>query len=193
LLRKKNVLHTMRKFCWAGLLFIMIGGCKPKIPENIIQPDRMGVILYDIHVVDGYIGSIPKQDSAKKVSAAYYKGVYKKFAIDSVVFTKSMDYYYDHPDVLSTIYEKVTANLKKSKDSLDKIQKKISLKTAAKMKLKKDSADKANLKKGIKTKPDDKGAKDTALDPALDKANINQTKKTMPKGFHKHGVLKKVI
>ena len=140
----------MRRFYWAGLLLIVIGGCKPKIPENIIQPDKIGLVLYDIHIVDGYIASIPKADSAKKVSAAYYKGVYKKFAIDSALFTKSMDYYYNHPDELSKIYEGVTASLKKSKDSLDKDDKKYSQKAEAIQKLKSDSAAKANPKTGVK-------------------------------------------
>jgi len=204
LLRKNNVLDTMRRFCWLGLLFIMIGGCKPKIPENIIHPSRMGVILYDIHVADGYIASIPRQDSAKRVSAAYYKGIYRKFSIDSAIFTRSMDYYYDHPDVLSSIYERVTASLKKSKDSVDKIQRKISLKAEAVQKFKRDSIAKANpklaaieavqklkrdsiAKATANVNPINKVKKDTAPDPALDKATSNRQ---MPKGSPGQGALK---
>ncbi|WP_158800499.1 DUF4296 domain-containing protein [Pedobacter sp. L105] len=196
----------MRRFCWVGLLFIVIGGCKPKIPENIIHPSRMGVILYDIHVVDGYIASIPKQDSAKKVSAAFYKGVYRKFSIDSAIFTRSMNYYYDHPDVLSNIYDRVTTSLKKSKDSVDKIQRKIMLKAEALQKKKRDSIEKANpkmaaakaeavqkLKKDSIAKvaaslnPVNKVKKDNAPDPTLDKA---MSKRQMPKGAPGQGALK---
>lgn len=130
MLRKNNVLRTMKKLCCIGLLCIVLAGCKSKIPGDIIQPDKMAAVLYDIHVTDGYIGTIPRQDSAKIVAASYYKGVYRKFGIDSAKYNSSMDYYYAHPDVLGSIYNKVTVSLKKSKDSLDKIaEKKAKLET----------------------------------------------------------------
>lgn len=140
----------MRKICCVAFLFLVLAGCKSKTPGNIIQPEKMAAILYDIHVTDGYIGSIPNQDSAKKVSAAYYKGVYTKFGIDSVKYTKSMDYYFANPAVLDGIYEKVTRDLKKSKDSLDKINEKVIKLEAAKrakaVKKTKDSLDKIRAK-----------------------------------------------
>jgi hypothetical protein len=81
----------------------------------------MEKILYDIHIVDGYISTIRNPDSAKKVSAAYYKGVYKKFKVDSVTYTKSMDYYYKHPDLLTEMYDDIKANLQKTKTRLEKV------------------------------------------------------------------------
>jgi len=136
----------MRRFCWAALLLLVIAGCQPKIPVDIIQPQKIRKVLYDIHVVEGYTTTIPHPDSMKKVSATYYKGVYKKFGIDSALYTKSMDFYFNHPDMLSTIYIDVTAALQKSKDSVDKIQEKILKKEEALKKAKKDSIDKANPK-----------------------------------------------
>lgn len=122
----------MRKICCIGFLFIVLAGCKSKVPGDLIQPDKMAAVLYDIHVTDGYIGTIPQQDSAKKVSAAYYKGIYAKFDIDSVKYTKSMAFYFAHPDVMNGIYQQVMSALKKSKDSLDKINQKILKLEAAK-------------------------------------------------------------
>lgn len=115
----------MRNFLCVGLVLILFAGCKSKIPADIIQPEKMQVILYDIHIADGYVSTLSSsQDSAKKIAAAYYKGIYNKFAIDSVLYTKSMTFYYDHPEVLNGMYDQVNAALKKSKDSLDKVESK---------------------------------------------------------------------
>jgi len=140
----------MRKICCVAFLLLVLAGCRSKTPGDIIQPEKMAAILYDIHVTDGYIGTIPNQDSAKKVSAAYYKGIYAKFGIDSVKYTKSMSYYFANPDVLSGIYVKVTDALKKSKDSIEKINEKVAKLEAAKrakaVKKTKDSLDKIKAK-----------------------------------------------
>ena len=137
----------MKKFCYAGLLFLLIAGCQSKIPGNIIPPDKMGAILYDIHVTDAYITTLASQDSAKKVSATYYKGIYRKFDTDSARYTQSMNFYAEHPDLLSKIYETVTASLKKSKDSIDKVNEKIlKVKTAKRAKAVKDSLAKIDPK-----------------------------------------------
>lgn len=134
----------MKKVCWAVLLAVVFAGCKPKIPDHIIQPQKIRAVLYDMHIIDGYITGIPNPDSAKKVSAAYYKGCYKKFGIDSASYARSMNYYFDHPESLSSIYKDVTERLKKSKDSIDKLEAKRIKKEEAKKKAKLDSLKKAD-------------------------------------------------
>lgn len=86
----------------------MFYACKPGIPKTIIQPNKMEKVLFDIHVVDGYIGALQRPDTAKMIASSYYKGVYKKFGIDSASYTKSLNYYYQHPDLLNKIYENLT-------------------------------------------------------------------------------------
>ncbi|NQX39116.1 protein of unknown function [Pedobacter steynii] len=129
----------MRNFLYIVFLFLLISGCKPGIPKQVIQPDQMSGLLADIHIVDGYVSSIPSSDSAKKVAAAYYKGIYKKYGVDSAKYAKSMAYYNSEPKVLDEIYTKVVADLSRQKaivvksDSLSnaKIQKALSLKNSA--------------------------------------------------------------
>jgi hypothetical protein len=111
----------MRKFLSFALLCFSLICCKSKaVPETLIQPDKMKKILYDIHIVDGYISTIQNPDSGKKVSAAFYKGIYTKFKVDSALYTKSMDYYYNHPDVLTEMYDDIKADLQKTKTALEK-------------------------------------------------------------------------
>ncbi|WP_199141107.1 DUF4296 domain-containing protein [Pedobacter sp. ASV12] len=91
--------------------------CKPGIPKELIQPDKMEKVLFDIHVVDGYISTMsPGADSTKKIASAFYKGIYKKFQIDSALYNQSMNYYYQHPDILKKIYDNVTTQLNKTKE-----------------------------------------------------------------------------
>lgn len=112
---------------------VFLYACKPGIPKNIIQPQKMENILFDIHVVDGYMTSMPSPDTAKKVSAAYYKGIYKKFGIDSALYNKSLNYYYDHPDVMNKMYENITKKLNATKEKLNSAEMK---KTAEEVKVK---------------------------------------------------------
>jgi hypothetical protein len=112
----------MRKFLALGLLCFILISCKSKgVPKEFIQPDKMEKILIDIHIADSYISTMTKPDSAKKVSAAYYKGIYKKFNVDSASYTRSMNYYYMHPDKLTDIYDNIKKDLGKTKAKLEKV------------------------------------------------------------------------
>ena len=106
----------MKKIFATLIISIVFFACKPGIPKDVIQPEQMEKVLYDIHVVDGYVSILGGQDTAKKVASAYYKGVYKKFNIDSAIYNKSLDYYYKHPPILKKIYDSITVQLTKLKD-----------------------------------------------------------------------------
>lgn len=112
----------MRKFLSLFFVSLSLICCKSKeVPNTVIQPKQMVKILYDIHLADSYITSIGNVDSAKKLSAAFYKGIYKKHKTDSARYTKSMDYYYNHPAYLTSIYEQVKKDLEKTKEKQDTI------------------------------------------------------------------------
>ncbi|AOM78841.1 DUF4296 domain-containing protein [Pedobacter steynii] len=136
----------MRNFLYIVFLFLLISGCKPGIPKDIIQPDQISSILTDIHIVDGYVSTMPSADSARKVAASFYKGIYKKYGIDSAMYAKSMNYYNRDPRILDGIYTRVVDDLSRQKsvllksDSLinAKNQKELSLKRTADSLLKAD-------------------------------------------------------
>ncbi|WP_316837111.1 DUF4296 domain-containing protein [Pedobacter nutrimenti] len=160
----------MKKILLAGIASLFLFGCKPPVPKDIIQPDDMGKILYDIHIADGYVNTIPLPDSAKKVASSFYKGIYKKYGTDSAAYTKSMNFYYTHPDLMSSIYEKIKADLTAAKKKVDKVV--VDSVAAANKKLQKklklDAAKKAavpdpKLIKNIKTKDSLLVKKDSAL------------------------------
>lgn len=110
----------MRRFICGLMAMVALVACKQKMPSNIIAPDKMKNILYDIHVTDGYISTIAMPDSSKKVAAAYYKGIYKKFGIDSAKYAESMNYYYKHPQDLDKMYKSIAQRLAKQQKAMEK-------------------------------------------------------------------------
>lgn len=110
----------MRKILYSIVVIFSVSGCKPGIPKDIIQPDEMAMVLHDIHLADAVVNNVGRPDSAKMIAAAYYKGIYKKYNIDSALYSRSMAYYYDDPKALSAIYGKVTGELTKEKNVIEK-------------------------------------------------------------------------
>jgi DNA polymerase sigma len=110
----------MKRFLSIIIFFILIQGCKSGIPKDIIQPNKMEKVLFDIHVVDGYIGTMINQDTTKIIASSYYNGIYKKHVIDSALLNKSMNYYYTHPVILNDIYTNVEKVFTAEKEKYDK-------------------------------------------------------------------------
>lgn len=96
---------------------LVIVSCKPGIPKDIEQPADIENILHDIHIIDAYLGNISNPDSAIKISAPLYKGIFKKYNTDSAKHAVSMTYYYKHPELLVKMYESISKRLAKEKDA----------------------------------------------------------------------------
>jgi len=110
----------MKRIVWFLGIVILISSCKQKAPDGIINRETMEEILYDIHVVDGYISTIYVTDSARKVGAAYYNGIYKKFDTDSVQYAKSLSYYSQNPKIMQEMYTALGKKIERQKVSLAK-------------------------------------------------------------------------
>jgi len=110
----------MNKIFAVIMACICFFSCKPGVPKKLIQPDTMEKVLYEIHLTDGYIGTVSNPDTAKLIAAAYYKGIYNKFAIDSAIYDKSLHYYFQHPEVLKPMYERVLKRLEQLRASNEK-------------------------------------------------------------------------
>jgi len=110
----------MKKLVWVLVVVVLWLGCKQKVPNGIINRDKMEEILFDIHLVDGYISTIYMQDSARKVGAAYYNGIYKKYDTDSVQYTRSLTYYNNNPEILQEIYKGIAKKLENQKIKMQK-------------------------------------------------------------------------
>ncbi len=131
----------MKQFIYITISVLLLAGCKPGIPKDIIQPEEMAEVLRDIHVTDAYIGTVTFIDSMKIKAASYYKGIYKKHGIDSALYVKSLAYYQNDPKALDKVYAMVLADLNASKAAIIKTDSLNSLRLAneVKQKMRKDS------------------------------------------------------
>ena len=177
----------MKNFLYIAIVFFLLSGCKPGIPKDLIQPEEMAKILHDIHIADSYLGMTMSPDSVKIKAAGYYKGIYKKYDIDSATYTKSMVYYQKEPKILNDIYLKITGTLTKEKNAILKADSIFSAKEMmkARMKMVRDSTRTADstfwadflLKPSARQKA--MGIKDTALLKDTVKKNIDVIKLKM--------------
>ncbi len=110
----------MNKFFAFLIICVALYACKQGIPKDVIQPDKMEKVLFDIHAVDGYIGTLQKPDTSKIVASSYYAGVYKKFSIDSATYLYSMNYYYKRPDLLDKMYLNLMKEFEKERKRNEK-------------------------------------------------------------------------
>lgn len=161
----------MNNFLYIAIVFFLISGCKPGVPGDVIQPEEMAKVLHDIHVADSYLGMTMRPDSVKIKAAEYYKGIYKKYDIDSALYARSMNYYTREPKVFNEIYVNLTRELTKEKDAIIKRDSILSAREMlkVKMKIQRDSTRHADstfwanflLKPAARLKAE--GIKDTAL------------------------------
>lgn len=114
-------MHKYKNLFFSVLLFF--AACKSdKTPSGIMEPEQMTSLLTQLHIVDGSLYNVTQiPDSLYKYGTAKYLDVFKKFHTDSVQFKKSYKYYTSHPELLETIYEQITINLKTKSDSLNKL------------------------------------------------------------------------
>lgn len=132
----------MKNFLNIVILFFVFVGCKPGIPKELIQPEEMAKVLHDIHMADSFLGMTMRPDSVRIKAAEYYKGIYKKYDIDSAIYTKSMAYYQKEPKILNDIYVQVTTVLTKERDAIVKADSIFNAKEMMKLRIKlsRDSA-----------------------------------------------------
>ncbi len=112
------------------IMMLLVFSCKPGIPNDVLKPQQMENILFDIHIVDGYLYTLPVNDSLKIIASAYYNGVYKKYGIDSATFTGSKNYYYQHTDLFKDMYANIVEKLEKEREKQTKLNNDLIAKSA---------------------------------------------------------------
>jgi hypothetical protein len=129
-------------------------GCKSdRVPDNIIQPDRMAGLLTEIHLTDGSMYNVMQvPDSLYKYGNAKYLLAFKTYHTDSLQFKKSLQYYSQNPELLVKMYQEISDVLKKKSDSLNKANQ-LQIETDTKRKA--DSVKKLPKQPAVQQKPVD--------------------------------------
>ncbi len=108
----------MTKYFFIFLLGITLLACQKKTSKPPIDRDTYKNILKEV-----ILTNIVKQELKKKDSleTGWLSLVYKKYQIDSIKLEKTTEYYSQHPEDLQKIYEEIYQDIKKTSDSLDKL------------------------------------------------------------------------
>lgn len=124
LFRKFVQIYKMQRLILLLLsLFFLSVGCKRELPEGILPEEQMAEVMSEVHILDGYISNMPS-DSAKRVIQPLYEQLLGKHGLDSISFTKNVDYYFGNPALTQHTYDRVIKKLEEqerlflSRDSL---------------------------------------------------------------------------
>lgn len=98
------------------LAAMMVGGCKPGIPEYVIPQDKMEDILYDYHLAEG--AAAQDFNAADFKRSLYGRAVFKKYGITEAEFDTSMVYYMANTRYLHEIYKSLTERFKKQVEGM---------------------------------------------------------------------------
>tara|TARA_B100001540_G_scaffold220042_1_gene194465 strand:- start:70 stop:423 length:354 start_codon:yes stop_codon:yes gene_type:complete len=90
-----------------------------KKPDNLINQEKMEAILYDLSIINSIKPSSYKNPEFPSSSLDSY--IFIKYGVDSLQLTQSESYYSKIPKIYLKIYNNVEKRLKKTKDSLNKI------------------------------------------------------------------------
>ncbi len=101
-----------RSGVWKYLIVgaLLLSACKPKVPEQYIQPDEMEELLYDYYVGQG-ISNARRDDNNNYKRQLIYNAVLKKHGVTRAEFDSSLVYYYTRADRFIKIYDNVQKRL----------------------------------------------------------------------------------
>ena len=88
------------------------------IPQGIIQPEKMEVILWDCLKADAYCSELLKKESLINdtlENVRLKKIIFKKHQITNKDFNKSYSYYRAHPDLMVVVIDSIIAQQNRDK------------------------------------------------------------------------------
>jgi hypothetical protein len=93
-------------------LFLVSCYSDNKVPSELIQPDEMKNVLWDVMSAQTWANEIVKKDSSANMTAemkVLSQKVFEIHKIDSARFSKSYNWYIKHPLVLKPIFDSMYA------------------------------------------------------------------------------------
>ncbi len=91
------------------LATLLIACGSEKKPANLIEQDKMPVILADIHEAEAHVNNmhLGGQDSSILAYQRLRWKIMKQHQTDTTTFRVSLKYYISHPNTFKSIYEEV--------------------------------------------------------------------------------------
>ena len=105
----------MSRYFIIVLMISLLYSCsnKSEVPADIIQPDKMEKVLWDLMRADQYLGTyvFSRDTSKNKVteSLLYYQRIFKLHHVSKEQFDKSFRFYREHPVLFKAIMDSISA------------------------------------------------------------------------------------
>jgi hypothetical protein len=105
---------------WAWAAIVLLASCtnKKNIPDNILPPAKMQLVLWDVLKADAFTSDFIRKDTAKKPEAALAALQLQIFAVHKTskeVFYKSYEYYKAHPEIMQPFLDTMIAKYTREK------------------------------------------------------------------------------
>ena len=103
---------------YLGVLFFVSCTSKNKIPSQVMQPDKMEAVLWDVIKAEAFTAQGLNKDSTTNPAKENYKLQQKIFAIHHISekdFYTSYDYYKKNAALLKTILDSISAHAQEKK------------------------------------------------------------------------------
>ena len=105
-----------------GIMSLCAVSCKRNnVPADIIQPDEMGKILFDISMAEEFVNSYITKDSSRNKEAEIqreYQKVFMLYKVTEAGFRKSYAYYNSHPLIFKTLMDSLNARGQRARNKL---------------------------------------------------------------------------
>ena len=112
----------MKHLLWCFLLFG--AACSPgKIPANIIPPEKMKTIVFDLLKADTYVNNFVLKDTTLKSKEQHIKMYEQVFLIHKITkkdFYISLNYYQQHPDVNKKLFDSTLSYANRQREMIFK-------------------------------------------------------------------------
>ncbi|WP_018616184.1 DUF4296 domain-containing protein [Segetibacter koreensis] len=102
----------MKNCIYICLTLIFIGCSHRPVPKEILPPDSMEKIVYDLLKVDEYINNYVSKDTTANIKmkrSIFYEQIFKLHSTTRKEFYTSYRYYQQHPDIQKTLFDSVSA------------------------------------------------------------------------------------
>jgi hypothetical protein len=99
---------SVKKMLLAATVILFSCRSKNNIPDGVIKPAKMQVVLFDVIRADNFVFQYVTKDSSKKPEAELAKLQQQIFAVHKISradYYKSYEFYKAHPDIMQPMLD----------------------------------------------------------------------------------------
>jgi len=105
----------MIRYALAALFGITLLSCGNGKPKNLLEPEKMETVLWDVIRADTYVARYTGTDSSKNIKeeqARYQQKVFTLHKVSKEDFYDSYDYYLAHPGQATVMLDSIISKAK---------------------------------------------------------------------------------